>query len=84
MHDTHIRASLVGDSQPDLYGNDLAGRPGLDVGCVVGELQPFAEPEVALCRVEVGRDGGEFGETFDVGSVVLSDGVGDGGPAGGG
>lgn len=61
--------------EPDLDVNGLTWLPGLDVrGWVVGELEAFAEPEVAKSGLVFRAVfGSELGETFDVRGVVEAD-----------
>lgn len=68
----------------DLDRDHVACLPGLDVGFVVGELQAFAEVQVALGGMEALLRGGELGQLLHVGGVVLLDGVDEGSAAGGG
>jgi hypothetical protein len=43
--------------------DDLACGPALDVGCVVGVFEAFAEPDVALSGVVVRLSGCDYSET---------------------
>ena len=71
------------NTDPDFHGHDLACAPYLRVvGRVVGELEAFAEPEVAGRGRVRGQE--ELGEAFDVRGVVAVYRAGDGGAAEGG
>jgi len=73
----------VRNADPHFHGHDLARAPYLRVvGWVVGELEAFAEPEVAAGGGVGGKE--ELGEAFDVRGVVAVYGAGYGGAAEGG
>jgi hypothetical protein len=70
--------------QPDLDGYDVARLPRLHISSVVGELQTLAEVQVARGGVVTLLGSGELGELFDVGCIILLNGVHKGGAAGSG